>query len=138
MRAFWSAGHPAFGEDILDTCDGARGRRPLPTFTGSLQAIHCAWTRNSSARRALNAGGVGCFAAECSSVKETLPSSFVPLSQQLLDNLSGDVGEAEVAALEAVGEFGMIEAEQMQEGRLQIVHVNRVFDYVKAEIVGFA
>ena len=48
------------------------------------------------------------------------------------------VGQAEVAALVAVGQPLVIEAEQVQDRRLQVVDVDRVLDDVEAEVVGRA
>ena len=48
------------------------------------------------------------------------------------------VGEAEVAALEAVGELGVVEAEQVQDGGVEVVDVDLVLDGVEAEFVGLA
>ena len=42
-----------------------------------------------------------------------------------------DVGKPEVAPLETEGQLRVIEAEQMQDGRVQIVHVNAVLDDVE-------
>ena len=49
-----------------------------------------------------------------------------------------DVGEAEVAALESRGELGVIEAELVEDGRVEVVDVDFVLDCVKAEVVGLA
>ena len=46
------------------------------------------------------------------------------------------VGEAEVAASVAVGELFVVEAEQMEYGRMQVMHGHRFFDGAEAELVG--
>ena len=43
-----------------------------------------------------------------------------------MDHVAVDVGEAEVAALEAVGELRVVEAEQMQDRGLEVVHMHFV------------
>ena len=48
------------------------------------------------------------------------------------------VGEAEVAALEAVGELLVVEAEQVQDGGVQVVDVDLALDDAEAEFVGRA
>src|SRR4029079_19529086 len=48
------------------------------------------------------------------------------------------VGQAVIAALEAECELGMLQAQQMQDGRLQIVHMDWISDGAKAEFIGFA
>ena len=48
------------------------------------------------------------------------------------------IGQAEVAALEFVGELGVIYAEAVQNGRVQIVDVDWIIDDVVAEVVGLA
>ena len=60
------------------------------------------------------------------------------LGQQFFDDRAADVGEAEVAALEAVGELRVVEAQQVQQRGVQIVDVDAVFDDVEAEVVGSA
>ena len=48
------------------------------------------------------------------------------------------VGEAEVAALGAVGELGVVEAEEMKDGGVEVVDVDLVLHGIEAELVGFA
>ena len=52
--------------------------------------------------------------------------------------LPGHVGQAEVAALEAVGQPRVVEAEQVQHRGVQVVDVDPVLDDVEAEVVGLA
>ena len=47
-----------------------------------------------------------------------------------------DIGQAEIAALETVGEFRVIKAQQLQQGGVQVVDVDLVFGGVEAELVG--
>ena len=49
-----------------------------------------------------------------------------------------DVGEAEVAALEAEGQLLVVEAEQVQDRGVEVVDVDAVFDGAEAEFVGLA
>ncbi len=46
------------------------------------------------------------------------------------------VGEPEVAALETVGEFFVVEAELVQQRGVEVVHVNGISHDVEAEVVG--
>ncbi len=48
------------------------------------------------------------------------------------------VGQPEVAALVAVGQPGMIEAKQMQDRGVQVMHVDSVLDDIESEFVRFA
>ena len=48
------------------------------------------------------------------------------------------VGQAEIAALEAVGQLGVVEAEQVQDRGVQVVDVDLVGGCVEAELVGLA
>ncbi len=48
--------------------------------------------------------------------------------EQSLDDLAVHVGQPEVAALEAIGQPGVVEAQQMQQRRVQVVDVNLVLD----------
>ena len=58
--------------------------------------------------------------------------------QDFADDVAVDVGQAEVAALEAVGQLGVVEAQQVQDRGLQVVDVDAVLDGVEAELVGLA
>jgi hypothetical protein len=49
-----------------------------------------------------------------------------------------DVGEAKVAALETIGQALAINAQEMEDRGLEVVHMHRVADDVHAEVVGFA
>ena len=60
------------------------------------------------------------------------------LSEDILYHVAVDVGEAEVAALEAEGEFLVIEAEEVEDGGLEIVDVDFIFHNGEAEFVGLA
>ena len=45
------------------------------------------------------------------------------------------VGEPKIPTLEPVRQSGVVDAEQLQDGGLQIVNVYRVFDYVHPKVV---
>ena len=59
-------------------------------------------------------------------------------SQNRPDDLAADVGQAEIAAGMAERQPLVVEAQEMQDRRLQVVDVDRVFDDVKPEVVGRA
>lgn len=59
-------------------------------------------------------------------------------SHQPLHHLPMHVRQPEVAALEAVDEAGVVDAEAVEGGGLEVVDVDRVFDDVVAVVVGFA
>ena len=46
-----------------------------------------------------------------------------------------DVCEAEVAALEAVGELGVIESKEVHDGGVEVVDVDAVFDNVEPKFI---
>ena len=48
------------------------------------------------------------------------------------------IGESEVAALGAEGKLSVVETEQVENGGVEIVDVDFIFDGVEAEFVGFA
>jgi hypothetical protein len=60
------------------------------------------------------------------------------LSQNLFHHVAVDVGEAEVAALVAVGEPFVVDAELVQDGGLQVVDMHWIFGDVDAVVVGLA
>src|SRR5206468_3210229 len=69
-----------------------------------------------------------------------LPSAFclLPSREDFLRHAAAHIGEAEVAAGVAVSQLLVIEAEQVQQGRVQVVHVDLVLHGVVAELVGGA
>jgi hypothetical protein len=58
--------------------------------------------------------------------------------QQRPDHRPVDVSQSEVASLEAVGEAFVVEAEQVEDGRLEVVDVDLVGGDMEAEVVGGA
>jgi len=62
----------------------------------------------------------------------------VPLCQQLRDEFTVNVREAEVAALEAEGELFVVQAGQVQNRGVQVVDVRAVFHGVEAKFIGLA
>ena len=58
--------------------------------------------------------------------------------QDRLDDLPVHVGQAEVAALEVVGQPGVVDPQQMQDRGVQVVDVDGVLDDVVGEVVGLA
>src|SRR5947209_3928844 len=61
-----------------------------------------------------------------------------PSGQDRLDNLPRDVREAEVASLEAISQPLVVDAEEAEDGRVQVVDVDRVLHRRVAELVGGA
>src|SRR5262245_25571038 len=53
-------------------------------------------------------------------------------------HVAADVGQAEVAALVADGQFLVVDAQQAQHGRVQVVDLDDVLDGVVAQLVGGA
>ena len=49
-----------------------------------------------------------------------------------------NVGESKVLALEAVGELFVVEAKEMEEGRVEIVDMDFSIDYAEAKFVALA
>ena len=64
--------------------------------------------------------------------------AFFQLRQQRLHNFAVDVGEAEVAALVAVGELRVLDAHEVQDRRVEVVHMHGVADDVVAVVVRLA
>ncbi len=57
------------------------------------------------------------------------------LSKDLSHHLAVNIGEPEVAALKAEGEFFVVDSQQVEEGRVDIVDVGAVLNGVEAEFV---
>ncbi len=60
------------------------------------------------------------------------------LCDEVVDDMAVDIGEAEVASGVAVGEFGVVEAEELHDGGLEVVDVDAVLYGLEAEVVGGA
>jgi len=58
--------------------------------------------------------------------------------ENVVHYVSVDVGQSEVAALMTVGHPFMIDAELIQDRRVQVVNVDWVFDDVVTEVVGLS
>src|SRR5208337_5004929 len=58
------------------------------------------------------------------------------LGDNLWNQLAADIGEAHITAVEAIGQLGVIHAEQVQYGRVQVVNRCRLFGRFVAEVVG--
>src|SRR3954462_4707420 len=56
----------------------------------------------------------------------------------VVDHGTGHVGEAEIAAAVAIGQLRVIDAEQVEDRRVEIVNVHRLVDRLEAEVVGGA
>lgn len=57
------------------------------------------------------------------------------LSNQLVDNVSVDGGEAEIEAFVAVGELFVVDAEEVKNGGVKVVDVERVGSGGESEII---
>ncbi len=60
------------------------------------------------------------------------------LGEDVLDDRAVHVGQAEVAALEAVGQPLVVDAQAVQDRGVQVVDVDRLLGDVVAEVVGLA
>src|SRR5262245_54139445 len=79
-----------------------------------------------------------------SAARRRRPSPSVSLwlcdksGQQLFDHISMNVRQPEISSLETVGQFRVIESEQMQDGCVQVVDMRGVAGHVETELVGLA
>lgn len=58
------------------------------------------------------------------------------LGKYLCDNFAVDIGQAEVTALEAIGELLMVDPQTVEDGGVQVMDVNRILDHVVTEVIG--
>ena len=58
--------------------------------------------------------------------------------EPILDHIAGDVGQPEVASLKAVGELFVIQTKTVKHGGVQIIGMNRFFNHIPADFIGFA
>src|SRR5262249_12304423 len=73
---------------------------------------------------------------ESSEDRSSLATGHSQLREDRLDDLAGDVGEAEVAALEAIDQAPVVDAEEGEDGGVQVVDVDDLLDRGVAELVG--
>ena len=57
---------------------------------------------------------------------------------EILDDFSGYVGQPEIAALKTVGQPSVVESEQVENRRVNVVNVHRFLDRLENELVGSA
>src|SRR4051794_9829949 len=60
------------------------------------------------------------------------------LRQDILQHVAMHIRQPEIAALMAVRQAGMLQAQEVQDGRLEVVRVNGVAADVETELVGTA
>ena len=72
------------------------------------------------------------FESECSEGG----SVFFDSRQDRLDNLSSDIGQAEISPLEAINQAQVVDAKEGQDRRVQVMHVNDILDGAISEFVG--
>ena len=58
--------------------------------------------------------------------------------ENVLHHVTMDIGQPEVTPLETVGQALMVETEAAEDGGVEVVNVDRLFDDVVAEVVGRA
>ena len=81
-------------------------------------------------------GGLPALVAQASRLCFTGGTPVPRLRQQPLDDIPPDVGQTKVTCLEAVGQLFVIEAEEMQNGGVQIVDMDGIFIDTPADLVG--
>src|SRR5450631_568636 len=60
------------------------------------------------------------------------------LGHDVMDDLPGSVGQAEITTAVRIREFQVIDAEQIQNGGVQVMHVGRFFDGFVPEVISGA
>ena len=60
------------------------------------------------------------------------------LSDDVVNDVARDVGEAEVASAGAEGELGVVNAHEIEDGGMDVMDVDRLVDDLPAEVVGGA
>ena len=71
-------------------------------------------------------------------VDSAWPPTLSGLCNEIVYDVAENVGEAEIAARVAVGEFLVVEAHQVQNRCVQVVYVYGLFNSFEAEFVGCA
>ena len=65
-------------------------------------------------------------------------TEWLRLSEQSLHHLAAHIRQAEIAALKAIGQLGVINAQAVQHRGVEVMHADRVLRDVVAEIVSRA
>lgn len=58
------------------------------------------------------------------------------LGQNVFEHMAADIGEAEIPAAETVSQLFVIKTQQVQNGCLEVVHMDLVFNGLLAELIG--
>ena len=73
----------------------------------------------------------------CPAIRSSqLDRSLSQSRQNVAHNFACHIGQPEIAAGVAVGELGVVEAQEMEDRGVEVVDVNRVLDHAGAELVG--
>ena len=59
----------------------------------------------------------------CLPVRDAVPRLFVRLSQHTLNHFPTNIRQPEIAALKTIGQLGVINPQQMQNGGLHVMHM---------------
>src|SRR5262249_22124930 len=113
---------------------GCTGLRQSLRGRGTLPGWHPALARH----RPRDAGNAARHAANHSAGRVPSEPDLVRSGDQFLDDMAVNVGEAEVAASIAIRQLLVIETEQVENRRVQVVDVDLVPHRSEAELVGGA
>src|ERR1700690_824703 len=81
---------------------------------------------------------VGCCPKAMQPTASSPAIRYRKLGHDVMDDLPGSVRQPEVTPAVGVGEFQVIDAEQIEDGRMEIVHMCRFLHRLIAEVVGGA
>ena len=60
------------------------------------------------------------------------------LGDQVVQNVATDIGETEITTTISIGEFGVIDAHEIQDSCMNVVDMNRLFHRLETEFVSRA
>src|SRR5262245_61321074 len=109
--------------------------RPLALAWPSVEKVFRLPAANLSAPGASACTGI---AAATSTAKRRWARNFIRLRKQLVHHVSIYIREPEIAAGVAVSQLLVIEPQRVQQGGMQVVHVDLVHHSMMAKLIGLA
>src|SRR5262245_34418300 len=115
------------------------GVRSPSTTCKSVRQVAQQWTRTSTSPGPGSGSGTVRISRGASPIGAMFERiAALILRQQSLDDLAAHIGQAEVAALEPVGQSRVVETQEMEKGGVEVVDMNPILDDLESQLIGLA
>src|SRR5579875_673543 len=125
--------------DAAKTSEIEAGRRRMEGLQRDVRNVHpggnCSFPRRGES---VNQRATSGCPTTASPPTEVLDDKSHASSEEVMKDVAADVGKAEIAAVVAVGQAGMIDAQKVQDGGVQIGNANAIDRRLVADLIRFA